>query len=70
MTHLAAPLRRDRQSQPGRQQQRGWQPEAEGQHQADPAGHLPSVWDTWRPAAAAKRAAQADGSDPADDTPQ
>jgi hypothetical protein len=70
MTHLAAPLRRGRQSQPGRQPQRGWQPEAGPQHQADPAEHLPSVWDTWRPAAAAKGAAQADGSDPADDTPQ
>ncbi len=63
MTHIAAPLRRDRQSQPGRQ------PEAGRQQQADTAEPLPSVWDTWRPAADAKRAAQADGSDPADDNP-
>ena len=69
MTHLAAPLRRDRQSEPGRQAQPGRNPEAGGQHQADPAEPMPSVWDTWRPAAAARRAAQAEGSDPADDNP-
>ena len=53
MTHLAAPLRRDR-------------PSAGPQQQASD-GPLPSVWDTWRPTAAAKRAGQQDGSDTGDD---
>jgi hypothetical protein len=54
MTHLAAPLRRD------------WQP-AGRQQQANDAGPLPSVWDTWRPTAAAQRPGQQDASDAGDD---
>jgi Subtilase family len=68
MTHLAAPLRRDEKSQRGR-----W-PEAGGQEQAEPAQKppkagekLPSVWDTWRPAATVRRAAQAEISESGDD---
>jgi hypothetical protein len=53
MAHLAAPLRRDL-------------PSAGPQQQAS-GGPLPSVWDTWRPTAAAKRTGQQDGSDTGDD---
>jgi hypothetical protein len=53
MAHLAAPLRRDL-------------PSAGAQQQAS-GGPLPSVWDTWRPTAAAKRTGQQDGSDTGDD---
>jgi hypothetical protein len=54
MTHLAAPLRRDWQSA-GRDQQAG-----DGRP-------LPSVWDTWRPAASVQRPAQQDAADSGDD---
>jgi hypothetical protein len=67
MTHLADPLRRDRQSMRGSVPEQGRQPEAGSQHRSDSSERLPSVWDTWRPAAS--REAQADQSDPADDNP-
>jgi hypothetical protein len=55
MTHLAAPLRRD------------W-PSATPEQQAS-GKPLPSVWDTWRPAAALKRTGQQDESDTDDERP-
>jgi hypothetical protein len=55
MTHLAAPLRRDRAS-------------AGTQEQEQPSGGpSPSVWDTWRPTAGVRRTAQQDGSDSGDE---
>jgi len=67
MTHLATQLRRERRSRPERSQS-GPSPQAGRQEQAETAEKLPSVWDTWRPAAAARRAAQAEVSDSGDDT--
>jgi hypothetical protein len=55
MTHLAAPLRRDRAS-------------AATQEQKQPGGGpMPSVWDTWRPTAGVRRTGQQDGSDSGDE---
>jgi len=53
MTHLAAPLRRDRASAGTQEQPSG--------------GPSPSVWDTWRPTAGVRRTAQQDGSDSGDE---
>ena len=67
MTHLAAPLRRDRQSMREAVPEQGRQPEAGREHRSDSSERMPSVWDTWRPAAS--REALAEESDPADDNP-
>jgi type VII secretion-associated serine protease mycosin len=68
MTHLAAPLRRDGRSQRGRWSLAGGQEPAEAAQQPPKAGEKqPSVWDSWRPAATVRRAAQAEISESGDD---